>query len=47
LRSVAYGGAAGEFILEELPAAARAAGWSVTPQRVALAAGDKKPVTFK
>lgn len=45
LKSGAYGGSSGEFILDDLPQAAKDAGWSIDPSRVALAAGDKKPVT--
>jgi len=41
------GGASGEFLLDELPQAARAAGWSVDLQRVGLTVGDKKPVTVR
>ena len=47
LKSSALGGASGEFLLDELPKAAKAAGWSVEPQRVPLSAGDKKPVTVR
>ena len=41
------GAAPGELALEDLPAAAVAAGWSVDPLKVPLTAGDKKQVTFK
>eukprot|EP00955_Chlamydomonas_euryale_P007529 79807-Chlamydomonas_euryale.AAC.3 len=45
LKSAAVGGAAGELIIEELPAAARAAGWAVDPTKLPLPVGDKKAVT--
>lgn len=44
LKSSTLGGSPGEFILEELGAAAKAAGWQVDTLRVALAAGEKKAV---
>jgi len=47
LKSTANGATSGEFQLDEVPQAARAAGWAVDVQKVGLGAGDKKPVTVR
>ncbi len=47
LKSAAAGGAAGEFVLDELPLSAKEAGWSVEPGRLPLAVGEKKPVQVR
>jgi hypothetical protein len=47
LKSASFGTAPGELIIEELPQAARTAGWSIDPLRLQLGAGDRKQVTVK
>ncbi|KAL6756551.1 hypothetical protein V8C86DRAFT_68985 [Haematococcus lacustris] len=47
LRSTAFNAAPGEVVLDELPAAAQAAGWSVATGRLALAAGEKKAISVR
>jgi hypothetical protein len=44
LKSAAMGGAAGEFALDDLPAAAKEAGWAIDPIKQPLAVGDRKPI---
>jgi hypothetical protein len=41
------GGAAGELVVEELPAEAKEAGWSVDPVKVSVPAGEKRPLTIR
>jgi hypothetical protein len=41
------GGAAGELVVEELPAEAKAAGWSVDPVKLSVPAGEKRPLTVR
>jgi hypothetical protein len=39
--------AAGELVLDELPAAFREAGWSVEPQKLSTPAGEKRPFVIR
>lgn len=47
LRSTAFNTASGEFALDDISAASKAAGWALDVQKVNLGAGDKKPVTVR
>ena len=47
LKSLAVGGAAGELTIDDLPAAAKEAGWSIDPTKLPLAVGDKKAVQVR
>ena len=47
VKSAKFGGAAGDLIIDDLPAAAKEAGWSLDPNKVPLAAGDKKAVQVR
>ncbi|MEW5303719.1 MAG: hypothetical protein WDW36_006383 [Sanguina aurantia] len=47
LKSQGLGGAAGEVVFDELPAAAKEAGWVLDPVRQSLLPGEKKPITLR
>ena len=47
VKSSTFGGAAGELIVDDLPAAAKEAGWSLDPNKMPLAVGDKKAVQVR
>ena len=41
------GGSNGELVIDDLPASAKEAGWSVDPLKLPLVVGDRKTVTVK
>lgn len=47
VKSTAVGGAAGELVIDDLPAAAKEAGWMIDPMKLPLAIGDKKAIQVR
>ncbi|GAX76218.1 hypothetical protein CEUSTIGMA_g3662.t1 [Chlamydomonas eustigma] len=47
LKSITAGGSNGEFVLDDLPAAAKEAGWHIDPTKLPLSVGDKKSIQVR